>query len=129
MSKPRYVELDDEEEPLFRHAFETPSYNQDDCDDNDILDSGNLDLLKDGLWALKAKMKQLKAFNKVLATNLLSTKLRLKEIVESAVIAKKHKHEELEKKKPLSYYQTYSYEGQYPPYGAGPYGLDPYYGI
>ncbi|VVD04583.1 unnamed protein product [Leptidea sinapis] len=108
MSKPRYVELDDEEEPLFRHAFETPSYNQDDCDDNDILDSGNLDLLKDGLWALKAKMKQLKAFNKVLATNLLSTKLRLKEIVESA---------------------TYSYEGQYPPYGAGPYGLDPYYGI
>ncbi|CAG4948617.1 unnamed protein product [Colias eurytheme] len=123
MSKPRYVELDEDEQELFRNVYDTPPY-QDDCDDDDGLQLGKVDLVKDGMWALKAKMKELKAFNKALAANLLSTKLKLKELVMNKIVAKKYGV--LEKKKQHGYE---IYEPQYAPFAAVPYGHDPYLGL
>ncbi|CAK1540514.1 unnamed protein product [Leptosia nina] len=101
MSKPRYVELDEDEHELFKHAFDTPSYH-DDCDDAEDLKIGKLDLVNDGMWALKAKVKELKAFNKALMANLVTTKLKVKELF-SNMLEKKQKLEFMKKDKPIKY--------------------------
>lgn len=102
MSKPPYVEMDEDEEQLYRTAYDTPSYH-DDCDDDDLLQTGNLDLVKDGLWALKAKVKELNAFNKALAANLLTAKLKLKELLVKKILEKKEKFEAFKKDKHIKY--------------------------
>lgn len=106
MLKPRYVELDEEEQQLFRAAFDTPSYDHDEYQEDENMQLGKLDLLKDGLWAIKAKIKELKAFNKALAANLLSTKLKVKELLAQHSHGKKHQHETPEKKKIIHNYQV-----------------------
>ncbi|RVE42098.1 hypothetical protein evm_013243 [Chilo suppressalis] len=127
---PRYADLDEEDQQLFRAAYDTPSYDHDEYEEDDA----KLDLMKDGLWAIKAKIKELKAFDKALAANMLSTKLKVKDLLENhmgEII--KHNH----KKKPSYDYQAPSYQPQYgvPQYGAPQYGgaaphygHDPYYG-
>ncbi|KAJ0175560.1 hypothetical protein K1T71_008719 [Dendrolimus kikuchii] len=135
---PRFDELDEEDQLLYRAAYDTPSYNQEEYEEEEDLPLGKLDLLKDGLWAIKAKLKQMKAFDKALVANLLATKLKVKELLENHMKPiKKHIHkvEKVEKKKP--YYQpSYpppQYDQQYPvPQYAVPapqYVHDPYYGI
>lgn len=58
-----------------------------------LLQLGHVDLLKDGLWALKAKLKELKAFDKALAANLLATKLKVKDLLVNHLdVVKKHHH-------------------------------------
>lgn len=106
MLKPRYVELDEEEQQLFRAAFDTPSYDHDEYHEDENMQLGNLDLLKDALWAVKAKINELKAFNKALAANLLSTKLKVKELLAKHSHGKKHQHETPEKKKVIHNYQV-----------------------
>ncbi|KOB65781.1 Uncharacterized protein OBRU01_22202 [Operophtera brumata] len=100
---------------LFRAAYDTPSYTHDtpsysptysheDYHDNEI---SKLDLLKDGIWALKTKLLEIKAFNKALAASLLSTKLKVKELMEHHMLPlKKHHHVEVDKK-PVYNYQNY----------------------
>lgn len=103
---PRFNELDEEDQLLYRAAYDTPPYNQEEYEEDD-LQLGKLDLLKDALWAVKAKLKQMKAFDKALVANLLATKLKLKEFMENHMKPiKKHIHkiEKVEKKKP--YYQV-----------------------
>ncbi|KOB51955.1 Uncharacterized protein OBRU01_26791, partial [Operophtera brumata] len=81
---PSFKDLDEEDQMLFRAAYDTPSYTHDtpsysptysheDYHDNEL---SKLDLLKDGIWALKTKLLEIKAFNKALAASLLSTKLK-----------------------------------------------------
>ncbi|CAG4975461.1 unnamed protein product [Parnassius apollo] len=125
---PRYADMDEDEQQLYRAAYETPSYDSDEYQEDGDASMGKLDLLKDALWAIKAKVKELKVFNKALAANLLSTKLKLKELIASGLLLKKHVHGEVaEKKKPTYNYQPPSYP-QYDPYAAPQYGHDPYYG-
>ncbi|XP_026492167.2 uncharacterized protein LOC113397829 [Vanessa tameamea] len=131
MPKPRYVELDEDEQQLFRAAYETPSYDNDENEDDNDMQLGKLDLLKDGLWAIKAKINELKMFNKALAANLLSTKLKVKELIAHQITMQKHQHETPEKKRPIHNYQPQPYpmyEPQIPQYGAPQHGHDPYYG-
>ncbi|KAJ8730782.1 hypothetical protein PYW08_002195 [Mythimna loreyi] len=133
---PRYADLDDEDQHLLRAAYDTPSYDHDEYQEDNDMPLGKLDLLKDGLWAVKAKIKELKAFNKALAANFLSTKLKVKELIAASLVLKKHSHGEVEKKKPAYNYQTPSYqpqyaETQYAPQYAPPqpqHQHDPYYG-
>ncbi|XP_052739429.1 uncharacterized protein LOC112056512 [Bicyclus anynana] len=130
-SRPRYAELDEDEQQLYRAAYETPSYDQDQYEEPEDLQPGKIDLLKDSLWAIKAKINELKAFNKALAANLLSTKLKVKELLISKMMMKKH-HDTVDHKKPMHNYQPQpypTYEPQMPQYGAPQYGHDPYYGI
>ncbi|XP_063385050.1 uncharacterized protein LOC134671191 [Cydia fagiglandana] len=133
---PRFAELDAEEQQLYRAAYDTPSYDHDEYQEED-LEPGKLDLLKDGLWAIKAKIKELKAFDKALAANVLTTKLKLKELLEYH-LKKKPIELVVEKKKPVSY-QSYPQAPAYPPqpqyepqYAAPPpayhHDHDPYYG-
>lgn len=90
---PHFEELDEDERNLFRAAYDAPSYNQNEYAEED-LPIGRLDLVKDGLWMLKAKIKELKAFDKALAANVLATKLKLKELLKKQlVVAKKPHHE------------------------------------
>lgn len=103
---PRFADLDEEDQHLFRAAYDTPAYDHDDYQEDEDMSLGKLDLLKDGLWAVKAKIKELKAFNKALAANFLSTKLKVKELLASSVALKKHHHVEVEKKKPAYNYQV-----------------------
>ncbi|XP_045532898.1 uncharacterized protein LOC123720367 [Pieris brassicae] len=124
MSKSRYVGLNENEEQLYRTAYDTPSYH-DDCDDED-LHTENLELVKDGLWALKAKVKELKAFNKALVANLLTTKLKLKELLVNKVLEKKEKFEAFKKDKQIKYQLQDPPYSQYP---AIPHGYDPYIGM
>lgn len=102
---PRYAELDEEDKVLFRAAYDTPTYDHDEYQETEDLPIGKLDLVKDGMWALKAKIKELKAFDKALAANMLSTKLKLKDLLESSKVIKKHHHVEptYEHKKPYGY--------------------------
>lgn len=102
---PRFAELDEEDQHLVRAAYDTPAYDQDEYETDDDLPLGKLDLLKDGLWALKAKIKELKAFNKAMVANLLATKLKVKELLASSIMLKKHHHME-DKKKPSYNYQV-----------------------
>ncbi|XP_060803733.1 uncharacterized protein LOC132902496 [Amyelois transitella] len=128
---PRYAELDEEDQQLFRAAYDTPSYDHDEYEESDDLPVGKLDLVKDGLWAVKAKIKELKAFDKAMAANLLATKLKLKDLVKGAMIIKKHQHVDYEKKKPSYGYQAPATYQQYEPTYHAPvpeYGHDPYYG-
>ncbi|KAM3964260.1 uncharacterized protein ACR2FA_001747 [Aphomia sociella] len=137
---PRYADLDEEDQQLFRAAYDTPAYDHDEYQESDDLPIGRLDLLKDGLWALKAKIKELKAFDKALAANMLSTKLKVKDLLENHMgQLKKHHHvDTYDKKKPYVYQAPYpQYEPQYPAshypspgpqYGGQQYGHDPYYG-
>ncbi|XP_034826852.1 uncharacterized protein [Maniola hyperantus] len=140
MAKPRYAELDEDEQQLYRAAYDTPSYDHDEYEEPEDLHLGKLDLLKDGLWAIKAKINELKVFNKALAANMLSTKLKVKELIASKMLLKKHHHDTVEHKKPMHNYQPQPYptyepqmpqygEPQMPQYGAPQYGHDPYYGI
>ncbi|CAH2238690.1 uncharacterized protein LOC120627223 [Pararge aegeria] len=132
VSKPRYAELDEDEQLLFRAAYDTPSYDHDEYAEPEDLQPGKLDLLKDGLWAIKAKINELKAFNKALAANLLSTKLKVKELLINSIMMKKHHHDTVDHKKPMHNYQPQpypTYEPQVPQYGAQQYGHDPYYGM
>ncbi|XP_053613072.1 uncharacterized protein LOC128676773 [Plodia interpunctella] len=131
---PRYADLDEEDQHLFRAAYDTPSYDHDEYEESD--DLGKLDLVKDGLWALKAKIKELKAFDKALAANVLATKLKLKDLIKGGLILKKHHHVDYDKKKPYYQappsYQQYepAYHAPAPEYHALPqeYAHDPYYG-
>ncbi|XP_063365760.1 uncharacterized protein LOC134654217 [Cydia amplana] len=130
---PRFAELDSEEQQLYRAAYDTPSYDHDEYQEED-LELGKLDLLKDGLWAIKAKIRELKAFDKALAANVLTTKLKLKELLEFH-LKKKPIELVVEKKKPSyqSYPQAPAYppQPQYEPQYAAPapaYPHDPYYG-
>jgi hypothetical protein len=67
---------------LYHTAYDSPPYE----DHEEYEEEDNkLDLVKDGLWALKAKIKEIKAFNKAFAASLLETKLKLKDM-------KKHHH-------------------------------------
>ncbi|XP_072939060.1 uncharacterized protein [Epargyreus clarus] len=132
-SKPRYTDLDEEDQQLFRAVFDTPSYDQEENEEDD-LDLGKMDLLKDGIWAIKAKLTELRAFNRALVSNLLSTKMKLKDLLTNHLPAKKHQHEMIEKKKPTHnmYSQPppyYPQHAQYEPQHAMPqYPHDPYYG-
>lgn len=92
---PRDVErLDDDDRELLRAAYDSPSYDHDNYEEDDDMKLGKLDLVKDGLWVIKAKIKELKAFDKALVANLLSTKLRLKDLMENHLdVIKKHHHE------------------------------------
>lgn len=90
---PRFHELDEEDKELFRAAYDTPSYDNDQYEEEDDLKLGHVDLVKDGLWALKAKLKELKAFDKALAANLLATKLKVKDLLVNHLdVIKKHHH-------------------------------------
>lgn len=135
---PRFAELDAEEQQLYRAAYDTPSYDHEEYQED--LEPIKLDLLKDGLWAIKAKIKELKAFDKALAANVLSTKLKLKELLEFHL--KKKPIELVVEKKPSyhSYPQAPAYPAQ-PQYSApaqyepqpqypapAPAYHDPYYG-
>ncbi|CAH2076422.1 unnamed protein product, partial [Iphiclides podalirius] len=125
---PRYVDLDEEEQQLYRAAYETPSYEGDQYEEDNDPSMTKLDLLKDAIWAIKAKVKELKAFNKALAANLLSTKLKLKELIASGLLLKKHVHGEVvEKKKPSPNYQAPSHQ-TYEPYAPPHYMQDHYHG-
>ncbi|KAF9809754.1 hypothetical protein SFRURICE_000235 [Spodoptera frugiperda] len=106
----RYDELDDADHHLLRAAYETPSYDHDEYQEQDDMSLGKLDLLKDGLWAVKAKIKELKAFNKAMAANFLATKLKVKELLANSIPLKKHHHAD---KKPSYNYQAPSYQPQY----------------
>ncbi|XP_063532849.1 uncharacterized protein LOC134743388 [Cydia strobilella] len=128
---PRFAELDPEEQQLYRAAYDTPSYDHDEYQED--LEPGKLDLLKDGLWAIKAKIKELKAFDKALAANVLITRLKLKELLEYHL--KKKPVELVVEKKPnyQNYPQAPAYppQPQYEPQYAAPtpaYHHDPYYG-
>ncbi|XP_031770758.1 uncharacterized protein LOC113512531 [Galleria mellonella] len=143
---PRYSDLDEEDQHLFRAAYDTPAYNQDEYQEPDDLHLGKLDLVKDGLWALKAKIKELKAFDKALAANMLDTKLKVKDLLENHLkpIMNHHHVDVYDKKKPYGYQAPYpQHDPQYPPephyiappypgpvpqYGGQQYGHDPYYG-
>ncbi|KAG6455056.1 hypothetical protein O3G_MSEX009003 [Manduca sexta] len=130
---PRFSDLDEEDQHLFRAAYDTPSYDNEEYQEEEDFSLGKLDLLKNGMWAIKAKLKELKAFDKALAANMLSTKLKLKELIENHLLPLKKHKETIEKKKPYYNYQipTYPpYEPQYngPHYGPPPHGHDPYYG-
>lgn len=103
---PRFSDLDEEDQHLYRVAYETPAYDHDEYQENDDLAVGKLDLLKDGLWAIKAKLKELKAFNKALCASLLTTKLKVKELMANSIALKKHHHIEVDKKKPTYNYQV-----------------------
>ncbi|XP_041982045.1 uncharacterized protein LOC121735321 [Aricia agestis] len=115
MCKPHFVELDEEEKQLYRAAYD----NYDDDDDVDV-DVGVL-TPKDSIWLMKAKLKEVKEFMRALCANLLSTKLKIKEL------ATKHKlhFNKHTDKKPSYNYQPYhptpsyqpSYEPQQPQYG------------
>ncbi|XP_022122832.1 uncharacterized protein LOC110998470 [Pieris rapae] len=124
MSNSRYVELNENEEQLHRTAYDTPPYH-DDCDDED-LHTGNLGLVNDGIWALKAKFKELKAFNKALVANLLTTKLKLKELFVNKILEKKEKLEAFKTDKHIKYQLQDPPYSQYP---AIPHGYDPYIGM
>lgn len=102
---PRFEELDEDEQHLFRAAYDAPSYNQQEYGEED-LSIGKLDLVKDGLWMLKAKVKELKAFDKALAANMLATKLKLKELLKKQLVVAKKPHYE----KPSYNYQAPSYQ-------------------
>nr|XP_021183586.2 uncharacterized protein LOC110371590 [Helicoverpa armigera] len=117
---PRFADLDEDDQHLLRAAYDTPSYDHADYQEDDDMSLGKLDLLKDGLWALKAKINEIKAFNKALAANFLSTKLKVKELMASSMALKKHHHVEVEKKKPAYSYQAPSYQPQYGPQYAEP---------
>lgn len=106
MTKPRYADLSEDEQELFRAAYDTPSYDHNELEEEDDMQLGKLDLLKDGLWAVKAKLKELKAFNKALAANLLSTKLKVKELLANQMRLKKHHHDVPEKNYPVHNYQV-----------------------
>ncbi|KAH9632357.1 hypothetical protein HF086_010282 [Spodoptera exigua] len=106
----RYDELDDDDHHLLRAAYETPSYDHDEYQEQDDMSLGKLDLLKDGLWAIKAKIKEIKAFNKAMAANFLATKLKVKELLANSIALKKHHHPD---KKPSYNYQAPSYQPQY----------------
>lgn len=96
---------------MFRAAYDTPSYDHEEYEEDD-LPLGKLDLVKDGLWAIKAKLKELKAFDKTLAAHLLSTKLRVKDLLKHHLQPiKKHHHSEYVDKKP-----SYGYHYQAPSY-------------
>ncbi|XP_037974978.2 uncharacterized protein LOC105386832 [Plutella xylostella] len=113
---PRDVErLDDDDRELLRAAYDSPSYDHDNYEEDDDMKLGKLDLVKDGLWVIKAKIKELKAFDKALVANLLSTKLRLKDLMENHLdVIKKHHHE-----KPSHHaYQGPSYQYSAPEYHA-----------
>ncbi|XP_059046223.1 uncharacterized protein LOC131841880 [Achroia grisella] len=142
---PRYSDLDDEEQHLFRAAYDTPAYNNDEYQYSEDLPLGKLDLMKDGVWALKAKIKELKAFDKALAANMLDTRLKVKDLLENHLKPlKNHHHDTYDKKKPYVYQASYpQYEPVYPPaphyiapqypapvqhYGGQQYEHDPYYG-
>lgn len=99
----RFDELDDADHHLLRAAYETPSYDHDEYQEQDDMSLGKLDLLKDGLWAVKAKIKELKAFNKAMAANFLATKLKVKELLANSIPLKKHHHAD---KKPSYNYQV-----------------------
>ncbi|KAL0831300.1 hypothetical protein ABMA28_002138 [Loxostege sticticalis] len=135
---PRYAELDEEDQHLVRAAYDTPSYDSYEHEEYSYEENDGkldkLDLFKDGLWALKAKIKELKAFDKALLASMLSTKLKVKDLLENHMDGiLKHHHD---KKKP--HYQAPSYhQPQYPAaapqyggaqYPAPQYGHDPYYG-
>ena len=106
MTKPRYADLNEDEQQLFRAAYDTPSYDQDDFEDVEDMHSGQLDLLKDALWAVKAKLKELKAFNKALAANLLSTQLKVKELLAYQMSLKTHHHDVPDKRNAIHNYQV-----------------------
>ncbi|KAI8422266.1 hypothetical protein MSG28_006153 [Choristoneura fumiferana] len=135
---PRFNELDADEQQLFRAAYDTPSYDHDEYQHENDLEPGKLDLLKDGLWAIKTKINELKAFDKAIAANMLQTKLKLKELLEYHLEGLKNKpHLELlvEKKKPSyahpqapAYPVAYEPQPQYAPAPAPVYHHDPYYG-
>lgn len=99
--------MDEDEQMLYRAAFETPSYDHYEHEENDN-SMAKFDLLRDVVWAVNAKNKELKAFTKALAANLLSTKLKLKELIASGALVKKpvHVHESHEKKKTINDYQV-----------------------
>lgn len=136
---PRFADLDEEDQHLYRAAYDTPSYDHEEYQEDDDLPIGKLDLLNDALWAVKATLKEIKAFNKAMAANLLATKLKVKELLAYNLNMKKHHHVDIEKKKPSYNYQASSY----PQYNTQPqYGTeyheqqyappqhthDPYYG-
>ncbi|XP_049868095.1 uncharacterized protein LOC126368233 [Pectinophora gossypiella] len=111
---PNFAELDEDEQHLFRaaydshsydtHSYEAPSYEAP-YEEEEDLHLGKLDLVKDGLWAVKAKLKELKAVNKALAANVLLTKLKLKDLLKNHLVTvKKHHHE-----KPSYSYQAPAY--------------------
>lgn len=89
---PRFTDLDEEDQHLFRAAYDAPSYDHDDY----APDDNQLDLFKDGLWALKAKIKELQAFDKALSAHMLSTKLKVKDLLENHMgeIVKHHHKKE-----------------------------------
>ncbi|XP_068632568.1 uncharacterized protein [Battus philenor] len=123
---PRHVDLDDEEQLLYRAAYDTPSYDHEEYHEDEDSSMVKLDLLKDALWAIKAKVKELKAFNKALAANVLSTKLKLKDLIASGLLVKKHVHGEIiDKKKPTYNYQAPPHQ-EYEPYAPTHYGNNPY---
>ncbi|CAH0581307.1 unnamed protein product [Chrysodeixis includens] len=137
---PRFADLDEEDQHLFRAAYESPGYEHEEYpqqyqyQEDEDLPLGKLDLFKDGLWAIKAKLKELKAFNKALLANFLMTKLKVKELLASSLALKTHQHGGYEKKKPYNY-QTPSYAPQQygPQYAEAQYAPaqhihDPYYG-
>ncbi|XP_028164157.1 uncharacterized protein LOC114355492 isoform X2 [Ostrinia furnacalis] len=131
---PRFADLDEDDQHLYRAAYDTPSYDHDEYEYEE--DGNKLDLVKDGLWAIKAKIKELKAFDKALAANMLATKIKVKDLLENHLGELKHHHHD--KKKPSYSYQAPSYhQPQYPApqyggagaqYPAPQYGHDPYYG-
>lgn len=101
---PHFNELDPDDQQLFRAAYDTPSYDHDEYLHVDDLEPGKLDLLKDGLWAIKAKITELKAFDRAIAANMLQTKLKLKELLEyhlEGLKKKPHFEVVVEKKKPI----------------------------
>ncbi|XP_045534597.1 uncharacterized protein LOC106714953 [Papilio machaon] len=123
---PRYEDMDEDEQMLYRAAYETPTYDHYEHEENDS-SMAKFDLLRDVVWAVNAKNKELKAFTKALAANLLSTKLKLKELIASGILVKKpvHVHDPPEKKKPSYDYQTAPQ--QYEPY-APQHTHNPYHG-
>ncbi|CAG9578736.1 unnamed protein product [Danaus chrysippus] len=95
------------DEKLSGVAFDTSDENDDEQDDD--LEPGKVDLIKDGMWAIKAKLKEIKAFNRALVANIKLTNMKLKEIIENQIAIKKHQHNLQDNKKFIHKYQILSY--------------------
>ncbi|GBP46094.1 hypothetical protein EVAR_41447_1 [Eumeta japonica] len=91
----RVIDFDDDDLRLLRSAYDTSGYHQDAVGYDPEPDDGTdrIDLIKDGIWALKAKLKELKAFDKALKAKLLLDKLKFEEFLKNHLSElKKHHH-------------------------------------
>ncbi|OWR53505.1 hypothetical protein KGM_208464 [Danaus plexippus plexippus] len=108
--EPRLTHFHDtgDENQLSGAAFDTSDETDDEQDDD--LELGKIDVIKDGMWVIKAKLKELKAFNRALAANIKLTNMKLKEIIENQIALKKQQHNIQDNKNFIHKYQPQPYQ-------------------